>query len=93
MCNDNAKSDYLKNKNKGGENNYKGSRYEDYYAVFQIISQIAVQQTDLMNISFQTQVKDAYVDDFLIENQEYRIYHQIKNQQHVSWGDIETSTM
>ena len=90
MSNDNVADAYLKNKNKGGENNYKGNRYEDYYAVFQIISQIAVQQTDLMNISFQTQVKDAYVDDFLIENQEYRIYHQIKNQQHVSWGDIET---
>ena len=89
MSKDNVKDDYLKNKNKGGENNYKGNRYEDSYAIFQIITQIATKPKELMSISFQTQVKNAYVDDFLIENKEHRTYHQIKNQQHISWGSEE----
>ena len=89
MSKDNATDDYLKNKNKGGENNYKGNRYEDFYAVFQIITQIATKPKELMSISFQTQVKNAYVDDFLIENKEHRTYHQIKNNQNISWGSVE----
>ena len=42
MSNDNVADAYLKNKNKGGENNYKGNRYEDSYAIFQIITQIKI---------------------------------------------------
>ena len=31
-----ADRQYLKHKNRGGKNNAKGNRYENYYAVFQI---------------------------------------------------------
>lgn len=79
--------EYLDNKHKGGENNQKGSHYEDFYAVYRIVLCIA-QYKDLYNsIDFQTQLADTFVDDLLIALPSMNVYHQLKNTKEVKWGD------
>lgn len=51
---------YLANKHRGGENNQKGSLYEDFYAVYQIVSCIASYKNSLDAVAFQTQLEDTY---------------------------------
>ena len=46
---------YLKNKHQGGENNQKGSLFEDFYAVYQIVSYIAKYKSSFDSVEFQTQ--------------------------------------
>lgn len=79
---------YLKNKHKGGENNQKGSLFEDFYAVYQIISCIAKYNPSFDRIGFQTQLEDTFVDDMLITHPEQNIYHQLKNTKSLSWGKV-----
>lgn len=81
---------YLANKHKGGENNQKGGAYEDYYAVFQIVSCLAKYKYELDAVSFETQLKDTFVDDLLIAHPNVNVYHQLKNTQSVTWGTIQT---
>ena len=47
---------YLLAKHRGGENNLKGGLYEDYYAVFQIVSCLAKYKHELDAVSFQAQL-------------------------------------
>ena len=77
---------YLKNKHQGGENNQKGSLFEDFYAVYQIVSYIAKYKSSFDSVEFQTQLEDTFVDDMLIAHSEQNIYHQLKNTQSLSWG-------
>lgn len=77
---------YLLAKHRGGENNLKGGLYEDYYAVFQIVSCLAKYKHELDAVSFQAQLEDTFVDDLLIAHLDVNIYHQLKNTQTVSWG-------
>lgn len=77
---------YLKNKHQGGENNQKDSLFEDFYAVYQIISYIAKYKSSFDSVEFQTQLEDTFVDDMLIAHSEQNIYHQLKNTQSLSWG-------
>lgn len=79
---------YLKNKHKGGENNQKGSLFEDFYAVYQIISCIAKYNPSFDRVEFQTQLEDTFVDDMLIAYPEQNIYHQLKNTKSLSWGKV-----
>lgn len=65
MRNEEDKS-YLANKHKGGEANAKGGLYEDFYAVFQIVSCIAHYKATLDSVALQTQLEDTFVDDLLI---------------------------
>lgn len=80
---------YLKNKHKGGKNNSKGNRYENYYAVFQIASLMNSCSGSLDNVYLKTQVSDAYVDDLLIEKGNlHKTYHQLKDVQSLSWNSL-----
>ena len=80
---------YLKNKHQGGENNQKGGLFEDFYAVYQIVSYIANHKYSFDNVKFQTQLEDTFVDDMLIAHPEQNIYHQLKNTQSLSWGKMD----
>lgn len=80
---------YLSNKHKGGKNNQKGSLFEDFYAVYQIILGIAKYKPSFESVNFQTQVENAFVDDLLITYLGHKIYHQLKNTQSLSWGQVD----
>jgi hypothetical protein len=78
---------YLKNKNKGGKNNAKGNRYENYYAVFQIALLLNSYHKKLDDVYLTTQLSNAYVDDLLIDVvNSSRTYHQIKDVKNLSWN-------
>lgn len=79
---------YLKNKHRGGENNEKGGLYEDFYAVYQIVSCIARYKSCLDGVEFQTQLEDTFVDDLLIVHPKQNVYHQLKNTQALGWGNV-----
>lgn len=76
---------YLANKHKGGENNQKGNLYEDFYAVYQIVSCIANYKTSRDDVAFQTQLIDTYVDDLLIAHPSNNVYHQLKDTETLTW--------
>lgn len=80
---------YLQKKHLGGINNQKGGLFEDYYAVYQIVSYIPKYKNSFDNVKFQTQLEDTFVDDMLISNSEQNIYHQLKNTQSLSWGKVD----
>lgn len=80
-----ADKKYLVRKHTGGRANAKGNLYEDYYAVFQIVTYIAKYKSSLDAVAFQTQLEDTFVDDLLITHPKMKVYHQIKNTKHLSW--------
>ena len=77
---------YLANKHQGGASNAKGGLYEDYYAVFQIVSCIARYKAALDGVALQTQLEDTFVDDLLIAHPDKNVYHQLKNTQNLTWN-------
>ncbi len=77
---------YLIDKHKGGLANAKGSLYEDYYAVFQIVRCLAQYKSQLDSVSFQSQLEDTFVDDLLIAHPKENVYHQLKNTKTISWS-------
>jgi len=84
---------YLANKHRGGENNQKGSLYEDFYAVYQIVSCIASYKNSLDAVAFQTQLEDTYVDDLLIAHPSNNVYHQLKDTETLKWSDGSSRTI
>lgn len=79
---------YLKHKHTGGVSNSKGGLYEDYYAVYQIVSCIARYKSELDAVAFQTQLEDTFVDDLLIAHSSNKnIYHQLKDTSSLNWSD------
>lgn len=80
---------YLNNKHQGGDNNQKGALFEDFYAVYQIVSCIDSYKSSLDSVKFQTQLEDTFVDDMLIVLPEQNIYHQLKNTKVLSWGKVD----
>lgn len=84
---------YLSNKHRGGENNQKGGLYEDFYAVFQIVSCIASYKTSLDAVAFQTQLEDTYVDDLLIAHPSNCVYHQLKDTETLKWSSGSSRTI
>ena len=67
---------YLKNKHRGGENNRKGSQYENFYAVYCIAKLMDECQSQLDAVHLTSQVEDVFVDDLLIEKPTLeKIYH------------------
>lgn len=79
---------YLRSKHQGGENNQKGALFEDFYAVYQIVSCIANYRFSLDKVEFQTQLEDTFVDDMMIAYPERNMYHQLKNTKSLSWGKV-----
>lgn len=84
---------YLANKHKGGGNNQKGGLYEDYYAIYQIVSCIANYKTSLDVVAFQTQLEDTYVDDLLIAHPSNNVYHQLKDTEALTWSSGSSRTI
>ncbi|MCF0187018.1 MAG: hypothetical protein HUJ98_11085 [Bacteroidaceae bacterium] len=80
---------YLKHKHQGGISNQKGGLYEDFYAVYQIVSSIAKYKSCFDDVEFQTQLEDTFVDDMLIANPKQHVYHQLKNTKSLSWGSAD----
>lgn len=84
---------YLDNKHRGGENNQKGGLYEDFYAVYQIVSCIASYKSSLDAVAFQTQLEDTYVDDLLIAHPSNNVYHQLKDTETLTWSSGSSRTI
>lgn len=80
---------YLNHKHLGGESNQKGTSYEDYYAVYQIVSCISKYQNSLYSVKFKTQLEGSFVDDMMISYPEQNVYHQLKNTKSLSWGNVD----
>ena len=79
----------LENKHRGGLNNEKGARYEEFYAVYKIASFLA--DFADQQVLIKSQVEGAYVDDILVVNEGHYSYYQLKNVQSLlkSWNEIE----
>lgn len=63
--------------------------FEDFYAVYQIVSCIAKYKSSFDRVKFQTQLQDTFVDGMLIARPEQNLYHQLKNTQTLSWGKVD----
>ena len=78
---------YLRHKHIGGESGAKGTAYESCYAVYSIARYLHSHENQLNNVFFSSQVEDVFVDDFLIELPEIKIYHQLKNVKRLRWTE------
>ena len=63
----------LENKHRGGLNNEKGARYEEFYAVYKIASFLA--DFADQQVLIKSQVEGAYVDDILVVNEGHYSYY------------------
>lgn len=78
---------YLKRKHQGGENNKRGSVYENLYTVFCIAVLLDKYPRRLNDVHFSSQVENVFVDDLLIEEPESgKIYHQLKDVKGLTWN-------
>ncbi len=77
---------YLQNKNRGGSSGQKGTRYEDYFAVYKL-TQLARGIIEFgSRVHFSSQLL-AFVDDLVIDiNGERRQHYQLKNSSNVAWA-------
>lgn len=79
---------YFERKLIGGASNQKGARYENFFAVFQLIQSFYILlENTREGIEICSQV-EAFVDDLLIcdiSNNSYR-YFQLKNVNSINWG-------
>lgn len=77
---------YVRNKNRGGLNNDKGTRYEDLYAahaIARLADELITNQTDCY---VESQVQQ-FIDDFVVETGQSTEAYQLKNTQTLTWGD------
>lgn len=79
---------YLSRKQRGGEANKRGNTYENYFAVYKIISTINAEPTSLHSIYVSSQV-NSFVDDFYVHDQLSTLhsYYQLKTNATLSWGN------
>ena len=78
----------LENKHRGGLNNEKGSRYEEFYATYRIAA--SLHDCAGHQILIKSQVEGAYIDDLLVETGTQHDYFQLKNVQNVksTWTEV-----
>ena len=78
----------LENKHRGGLNNEKGSRYEEFYATYRIASSLLNYYGH--NILIKSQVEGAYIDDLMVETDNQYDYFQLKNVQKMetAWPEV-----
>ena len=78
----------LENKHRGGLNNEKGSKYEEYYATYIIAS--LLQGFLEHNVLIKSQVEGAYIDDLIVETDNKCDYFQLKNVRNLKsiWAEI-----
>ena len=85
-CFNAATRQYLENKNRGGSSGQKGTRYEDYFAVYKI-AQLAPQILETGLVVYFTGQILAFVDDLIIDIPSQPLQHyQLKNSKTVSWS-------
>ena len=83
---DAAISTHLQRKNRGGDSGQKGTRYEDYFAVYKLAQLAPVIMESEFTIDFLSQIL-AFVDDLIIDIEAEPIQHyQLKNSSTVSWA-------
>ena len=70
----------------GGDNNKKGNRYEDAFAVFRLIQLAPRVARDRIAVTVQEQA-GCPVDDFLFREGASRHYYQLKNDFQITWGE------
>lgn len=78
----------LENKHRGGLNNEKGSRYEEFYATYRIAR--SLHNLVEHHILIRSQIEGAYIDDLLVETDVQHDYFQLKNVQNVksTWTEV-----
>lgn len=69
----------------GGDNNKKGNRYEDAFAVFRLIQLAPRVARDGIAVTVQEQA-GCPVDDFLFREGATRHYYQLKDDLQITWG-------
>jgi hypothetical protein len=69
----------------GGDNNKKGNRYEDAFAVFRLIQLAPRVARDGVVVTVQEQA-GCPVDDFLFREGGMRHYYQLKDDLQITWG-------
>ena len=78
----------MENKHRGGLNNEKGSRYEEFYATYRIAA--SLHNFAGHQILIKSQVAGAYIDDLLVETGTQHDYFQLKNVQNLKtiWTEV-----
>ena len=76
---------YLQNKNRGGNSGQKGTRYEDYFAIYKLTQLAQAILESELKVSLSSQIL-AFVDDLIIDIDTEPLQHyQLKNSATVSW--------
>ena len=75
----------LENQSKGGQNNAKGNRYEQFFAVYKLAKFYKYTKSDELEISSQ---EKAFVDDLVILNRSTntKYSYQLKDSTRVYWN-------
>lgn len=82
-----AVAKYAANKQKGGSSGSKGTRYEDYFMVYQVAREVATIVADPTQPDPRVQGQCiGLVDDLRIASNLSTRYYQLKNQEKVSWN-------
>ena len=77
---------YLQRKRRGGSSGQKGTRYEDYFAVYKLAQLAQATLEAGLAAHFSSQVL-AFVDDLIIDVDSNPVqYYQLKNSPNVSWS-------
>lgn len=77
----------LRNKRRGGDNNAQGNRYEEYFALAEIVRFAAERWDERGLILFSEQAENAFVDDLKVIEPACHHLYQLKSGQVVAWGD------
>ena len=82
-----APARYMSDKQRqiGGDNNKRGSRYEDFFAVSRLI-QFASRTIEHRSEVRMKEQADCPVDDFLLIEPESHHFHQLKASKDITWG-------
>ena len=77
---------YVRNKRKGGNNNKKGSRYEDFFCAAKL-SEIAAKciTENCQDWPELCEQSDSIIDDLLVKYLHSELYYQLKNVSRLSW--------
>lgn len=78
---------HLRQKHRGGENQKKGNRYEDYFSLFKITKNIYLHQKgEVQGVALIEQSENCFVDDLVIKKGSKTDFYQLKNTKTLSWN-------
>lgn len=81
-----AAQKHLRNKRRGGDNNAQGNRYEEYFALAEIVRFAAERWEERELIIFSEQAEDTFVDDLKVVEPACQHFYQLKSGQNETWG-------